>query len=270
MTLFLVRRLGSAVALLVLGLSWLRATAAQDNRLIQVDERQLISWAFGDLVSLSAARQRAEELLAGQIEFVAHVGTLQPAQRRKLELAGRGDIVRFFESAEKLLSQQPRGQVSQAECQEVWQKLSPVRQQFTLGLHERGSLFHKTVRTTLTSEQLETLDRMEQQRAKRHYEAQIAAALAMLDCRIPLTRAQRERLTELLLAEATPPRMRGHAYYQYYFVYYRMSRLPEQELRKVFDDVEWKVLTRILDQFRGMERTFQQWEAEQEAPVIDF
>lgn len=270
MTPFPVRRTEAAALLIVLGFSWFCAAAAQDERMFQLEERQLIAWAFGDLDSLAAARQRAEDLLAGRIDFVVQVGALQPVQRRKLELAGRGDIVRFFESVERLLSQLPRGQVRQAEWQEVWQELSPVRQQFALGLHERGSLFHKTVQTTLTAEQLEALDRMEEARAKRHYEAQIAAALVMLETRIPLTHVQRTRMTELLLTQTSPPRMTGHSSYQFYFVYYRMSQLPEPELKALFDDLEWRVVRRMLDQFGGMHPMFQQWEAGNEAPLFDF
>jgi hypothetical protein len=238
--------------------------------MFQLEEQQLIAWAFGDVTSLAAARQRAEDQLAGQLEFVAEIGSLQPAQRRKLELAGRGDIVRFFESAERLLSQLPHGSVRQSEWQEVWQKLAPVRQQFTLGLHERGSLFYKTVRTTLSAEQLEALHRLEWQRARRHYEAQIAAALVMFDSHVPLTIAQRKRLTELLLAQPVPPRMAVQNHYQYWFIYYRMSRLPEQELKRLFDEVEWKVVGRLLDQLRGMEGTFQQWEEGNFGEVLNF
>jgi hypothetical protein len=263
-------RSGIAIVMIAWGLAGLRAVAAQEERMFQLEETQLIAWAFGNIVSLSDARQRAEDLLAGQIEFVAHIGSLQPAQRRKLELAGRGDIIRFFESVEKLLGALPRGQVRQSEYQEAFQKLAPVQQRFAMGLHERGSLFHKTVRTTLTAEQLHRLDQLEQQRARRHYQAQIAAALVIFDNQVPLTIAQRNRLTELLLAESLPPRMTGNRYDQYYYVFYRMSRLPEAELKAVFDDVEWKVVSRILDLFRGMERTFPQWEEGQEPEGFDF
>ncbi len=261
----------AVVVLLVLGAGWLGTAAAQDERLFQLEERQLIVWAFGNQVeSLPAARQRAEELLAGQIEFVAQVGSLQPAQRRKLELAGRGDIVRFFESAQKLLGELPRGQVRQTEWQEAWQKMAPVQQRFARGLHECGSLFHKTVRTTLTAEQLHRLEQLEQQRARWHYQAQIAAALVIFDNQVPLTIAQRNRLTELLLAEPPPPRIAGNRYDQYYYVFYRMSRLPEPELKRIFDDVEWKVVRRIFDQFRGLEQQFEQWEQGQDGLVVDF
>lgn len=270
MTPLSVRRPGAAAVLLLLGWPWLGATSAQEERMFQLEERQLIAWAFGDVMSLAAARQRAEDLLAGRLEFVAQIGSLQPSQRRKLELAGRGDIVRFFESVERLLSQLPHGSVRQSEWQEAWQKLAPVRQQFTWGLHERGSLFHKTVRTTLTAEQLEALDRLEQQRARRHYEAQIAAALAMFDSHVPLTIAQRQRLTELLLAQPLPPRQAAQNPYQYWFIFYRMSRLPEQELKRLFDEVEWKVVGRWLDQFRGLEGTFQQWEEGNFGEVFNF
>lgn len=262
---------GAAVIPLVLGAGWLGTAEAQDEQMFRLEERQLIVWAFGNQVeSLSSARQRAEELLAGQIEFVAQIGSLQPAQRRKLELAGRGDIVRFFESVEKLLGELTLGQIRETEWREAWQKMSPVKQRFALGLHERGSLFHKTVRTTLTAEQLQRLEQLEQQRARRHYQAQVAAALVVFDQQVPLTIAQRNRLTELLLTEPPPPRIAGNRYDQYYYVFYRMSRLPEPELKRIFDDGEWKVVRHIFDRFRGLERQFELWEQGQDGLVVDF
>lgn len=249
------RRLTGAIVLALLLPAG--AASAQDVRMIQLEERQIVSWAFGDLDSLQSARKHADDLLNGKIEFVAAIGNLGAEQRRKLELAGRGDIVRYFNQCDELFRELPRGSIPQDEWQNVWQRLQPVRQQFALGLHEGESLFRKTVQCVLTPEQLATLEKLEHERALRHYRAQVAAALTLIDGRLPLTIEQRARLTDLLLASGAPPRMPVRNYYQYHYVLYRLSELPEADLKPIFDDVEWKVCRQLLEQGRSLKQLFQ-------------
>ena len=62
---------------------------------------------------------------------------------------------------------------------------------------------------------------------------------------------QRQQLTELLVTETTPSRVSGQ--YDYYYVMWQLSLIPEDRVKRLFDDVQWKVLAQALNQAKGME-----------------
>ena len=231
-----------------------------------IDDDQLISWAFENQSSVNDARQRAEELLNGQIEFVAVIGTLRPDQRQRLELAGQGDISRFFADAETLMRTLPRGNLTQEEWQGVWQKLSPIRERYTQGLNGRESLFQKALRSVLTAEQIDTYREVARQRAQRHYRALVGMAVAEIEIKLPLTIDQRTELVELLMKETDPPRGVVNNYLQTAYVQWQMSKLPEEKLRAIFDEVEWKLMQGMMQQMQGWGGNFrgEDWEADGE------
>ncbi len=55
---------------------------------------------------------------------------------------------------------------------------------------------------------------------------------------------------KLLKEETKPPRKLGEN--DYYVVLYQLSRIPEEKIKPVFDDIQWRFLKRQLDQGRGM------------------
>jgi hypothetical protein len=62
-------------------------------------DEQIEEWVFGDNASM--ARRRAESRLATQILDLDRACKLTDAQKTKLQLAGRGDIKRFFDCFEE-------------------------------------------------------------------------------------------------------------------------------------------------------------------------
>lgn len=230
------------------------------GRMFQLEEQQLFSWAFENQTSIASARQRATDLLEGQIDFVAVIGDVTPQQRNRLLLAGQGDISRFFAYAERIIAEQPRGNMDQEEWQKVWQTLSPIRERFAQGLTGRGSLFEKTIRSTLSSEQWEAYQQLVEQRDRRNYRALVAAAVAELEIKVPLTRKQRERLIETVSTQTAPPKTKLNNYMQYMFVMYRMSKMKDEDLRPIFDDVEFRTMKNILRQAEGYAAQFEQQE----------
>jgi hypothetical protein len=94
--------------------------------------------------------------LGEKIESVDRICELTDEQRRKLQLAGRGDITRLcdrveglranFEDVDAAIDVDARGQLAGA----LTQQAEAVRRSLISGLFEQESLFAKTLKTTLT------------------------------------------------------------------------------------------------------------------------
>src|SRR5690606_12588529 len=104
--------------------------------------------------------------------------------------------------------------VTMQRYQELMQEVQPLQRRFAAGLHGSGSLFHKTVQSTLDERQIETFRRIDEQRRRKQYEAIVRATVAQIDQAVPLTADQRTRLIDLVLTETDPPVTYGLSQYQ--------------------------------------------------------
>jgi hypothetical protein len=120
------------------------------------------------------------------------------------------------------------------------------------GLFGDGSIFCKTVRKTLHDSQWSEFNKVEQERRLYRYRATIELMVSMLESGLPLLDEQRQAFIALLLEETRPPPRAGQ--YDYYVVMLKTSRIPEEKLKPLFDDVQWKILQTQLQQARGMEQ----------------
>jgi hypothetical protein len=67
-----------------------------------------------------------------------------------------------------------------------------------------------------------------------------------------LTDGQRRRLETVVLEETRVPD--NLATYDYAIVMYQASLIPEARIRPVFDEVQWRVISRELASFKDQER----------------
>jgi len=78
----------------------------------------------------------------------------------------------------------------------------------------------------------------------------------MLESGLPLRDEQRQKLITLIVENTKPPRRFGNT--DYYVILWNVSQVPKDKLQPLFDDAEWKLLSRQLDQVRGMEHWLKQ------------
>ena len=73
------------------------------NRGMVVNNIQFDSWVFGNIGSANAgvARNKLDSLLTLSVEDLERSCGLTPVQKKKLMLAGRGDIKRFFDTSRR-------------------------------------------------------------------------------------------------------------------------------------------------------------------------
>lgn len=222
----------------------------------EIQENQFDSWIFQNLQTVAQARKRLEQMLTLQMDDVDRACQLTETQKKKLQLAGRGDMVQFFEKVEVVRKKFLLVRKDQQKFNEIWQDISPLQVQFQAGLFGDDSFYHKTLRNMLKGEQLSKFSQIDGERRKFQYRAKVELVVAMLENALPLRDEQRQKLITLIVEETKPPRRFGPQ--DYYVVMWNISKIPKKTLEPLFTDAEWKILNQQLQQVRGLEQWLKQ------------
>src|SRR4051794_31427893 len=148
---------------------------------------------FGNLGTVASARVRAEALLRLQVDEVDRAARLTDAQRRRLELAGRGDLRRFFDRVEEKRTEYMLLRDQQKLAHFVVE-LRTLRAEYEAGLFGPGSIFARAVATILGPEQAARREADIVGRGLYRLNARALAVVATLDGMVGLTAEQRTRL----------------------------------------------------------------------------
>jgi hypothetical protein len=208
-------------------------------------------WLYQDMQNAAGARGRLDAQLAMRLDDVVASCGLDDAQRQKLHLAGRGDIKRIFDRIEQLRRQFQTVKTDQNRIGEIMQAMQPIQITLRTGTFGDTSLFAKALRNTLSSEQVDRYEGADRERRRFRYQAVVEAVVTRLDEDLVLLAEQRARLVQTLLEETRPPANFGQ--YDPFVVMLQAARIPEEKLRPLFDDPQWKLLKKQFDQARGME-----------------
>ena len=103
-------------------------------------------WAFGGAEGLLRVRQQLDKLLDRKLREVEQIFQLTPAQRRKLRLAGKGDLLRVLDLIEDAHREFERARTDAGRLVELQKTLRLVELKVVEGPFEIGSLFSKTLR----------------------------------------------------------------------------------------------------------------------------
>src|SRR5262249_52740608 len=126
-------------------------------------------WIFQNHGNFAGARQHLEVLLTLQVEDIERACKLTEAQKKKLQLTGRGDIKRFFNLYEKSKQKFQLVKNDQRKLQEVFQEISPLQNMVQSGLYTDDSFLLKALHNTLTNEQFQAYQTLAgERRAFRH------------------------------------------------------------------------------------------------------
>jgi hypothetical protein len=258
----LARLLLASTALMVLGTG--RAANAQEEVEVEdavvvqaqpvfmVNDQNFDQWIFGNVGGADRVRSRLVSLLTLKVEDVDRACRLSETQKEKLELAGRGDIKRFFDRVDEKRRKFVNVRHDQNQFQEIIQEIQPLQQSVQGEPFGDGSLFGKTLKKTLSGDQAARYAKAAADKRQFRYRAKVALAVAMLDNAVGFTAEQRRRFMAVLLEETKPPKI--YSQYDYQVVMVQAARLPEEKLKPIFDDAQWQVLNRQFQQARGMEQ----------------
>jgi hypothetical protein len=206
--------------------------------------------------SPDAARKRLDSHLTVQLDEIDRVCKLSEVQKRKLRLAGGGDIKHFFDKYEKIRRNFKPINQEQPDFQDAWQKLwqevSPLQASLQNGVFEEESLFSKSVRNTLTAPQRTGYETLDAERRQFNWRATILQTVETLDQSVRLTKEQRKLLIDLLTRETKPPRRTTQTYYDQYYLYWQLDRIPHEKYEPKFDAIQWRFLNTHLTQARNV------------------
>lgn len=239
----------TATLLMVAG-SNQRAAAFDAARvqLVQFTEKTFDQISFGTLTAIGAERRCGESLQA-RMDLLEKAVVISDAQRSKLELAGQIDIERFFAGYEEVKRNFKFGSMPQNEWRATVTRMQaeakPIKAKYEAGIHGKSSLYAKTLTKTLDPDQLTSLQTLDRVRANRTYANYIRYTFAFLDPKVPLTKLQRDTITELMLQKTTPPDSYGTALQPAYRVLSRMAQIEDQ-INDLFSDQEWAVIRDLL------------------------
>jgi hypothetical protein len=208
---------------------------------IMITERNVDSWVYG---RESRGRGWLEASLKQKIDEMGKVSEISDSQKRKLTLAGKGDIQRFEGRVDDLKAAYPPGALRPDKYSELYQKTRVLHMTLQQGLFGSSSLFQKTLVTVLGPEQLARYEQLEYERRTYRYRAKVEMCVAQLDAVLGLRDDQRRRLVQLVLDKTRPPRTYGQL--DRFVVLAQMSRLPEEEVKSLLDPAQWPEMRRRL------------------------
>jgi hypothetical protein len=188
--------------------------------------------------------------LTVQMEDIDRACSLTDAQRKKLQLAGRGDMKRFFDRYEQLRWKSQVIEHNVQNLQEMQREANHLRRSLmNEGLFLEHSLLVKSLRTTLTNEQLTRYEvKALKGRALRHHESVLEAvaflkrsfenSVAARGLDIVLREDQRQNLITLVTHETKPSRQLSQSEAQ--FLLWQFSRLSQEKVKPLFDQDQWE------------------------------
>ena len=184
------------------------------------------------------------------VEACSEALQLDEGQVEQLRFACRGDVTRLMQDISELdihtkhIDMQKMGQ-NQDEMQKIWPLVMPARSRIDEGLHSKGSLFEKSLKSILTAEQQVGYETQNKAKQSRLIVATTKLTLIEFEKQFPLTADQRNRIIKLVEDSPKPKLVsEGMAYYLGIVV---LSKLPEDKLREILNE----------EQFKTFKRTFQ-------------
>ena len=214
----------------------------------QREAMQLLAFSLKDPEQV---RVRLESRLKSRIDQLDRVCTLSKEQKNKLSVAGRGDIRRLFSQLEDLKSKlAPGGEIGPRFFAAVAEYRDVLTEKDCFG---DGSLYAKILTSTLTPQQVAVREKTEREASISQHRSTIRWALGSMEPWLQLSQEQHNKLESLLCARTRAPRKFGA--YDYYGLMFQASKLPEKELKSIFNDVQWQKIERQLAEARRLEQT---------------
>jgi hypothetical protein len=195
------------------------------------------AWLFSP-VQTAAMRATWEPQLARQLAELRRCCNLSDTQAKKMALAMQRDVDQFFENVDRLRERFP--DVDHADVEEVNREMYPLQMRANTGeLCGPDSFFEKTLPRVLDDEQLATYRAIVNERLRLRYLTAIDTGLLYVEERIFLDSRQHDTLRRLL-AEQSLPRTVPSGRDRLTLIMYRISQLPEDQLKPLFDERHWK------------------------------
>lgn len=217
-------------------------------------------WVFGNAADSVVAQRQLNGQLNTLIRDIDFACDLTPPQEKKLELAGRGDIKHFLDQVEELeqrFSHADRfrdGRELELK-QEIQAAARELKLTYRYGLFEEASMLEKVARRTLTTQQFASLQELRIDQRRLHYEGHTQAVIETLQKKLSLNDSQVVALRQLARTDTRPPLRWGEAdNFSAHVVLNHIGMIPDEKLKRIFNDEQWRQMNVELREARGMEK----------------
>jgi hypothetical protein len=218
-----------------------------EGELLKLETRD---WIGGGLGTPQAARELFEAQLKSRVDRLNGRYQLSATQQKKLFVAGRGDIKRFFDRVDDLRRRQELAAGDREARLANIQDFISLTKAARRDLFDAQSIFAKTIKSTLTPEQIERFAKLEPEIAQRRHLETIRWVVGTWDETIKLNGVQHAQIEALLVQETRPPRTFG---YNDYFGLLLQAARHEEKLKAVFTPAQWTTVSAQLAEARRLE-----------------
>jgi len=188
-------------------------------------------------------------LLGLRLDNLVRTCGIIETQRKKIELAGKGDIKRFFDSIEEK-RRQLRTAKGEGEIDRIRTELSACARSLDDGLFDERSFFHKMMKRTLSQDQVARYQADRREARVFRHRALVAAAVRIFDRALGLDDAQRRTLTNLLLSETRAPKIAADHRAECLFVLAQSVNVPKSKLGPIFTNVQHELANRFIEKLK--------------------
>ena len=201
--------------------------------------------------SAKDVRRQMESILDSEIRAVDTRCSLSEAQKKKLHLAGRGDIARWMSRVSELRKKYTAMTMDQQQYQAIMIELQPLRNVPQFGPFGETSLLRKTLRNTLTDEQLPRFQALVRERSVHAVENALRGWDGAAS-RAKLVGENRQKFIDTLVEQANLPQTNGP--YMQYIVWFEAGRLEDQ-LKPLLDETQWQLFQGQVNNAKRVEQT---------------
>lgn len=227
-----------------------REVVAPQPRAVLMSDQQFDRWVFAGAGNADRRRDALDSLLSMRIADVDRACGLTEPQRKKLRLAGRGDIKRFFDRVEDKRREFQVVRNDQRKLNEFLNSLRPMRVAPSTETFGEGSIFSKVLKTALDEDQSAKYEESLREKDRIRYRVAVNQVVTRVGRALRLSAKQRRDFAKVLAEETRLPTKFGP--FDYYVVLLQAAKVPEEKIRPLFDEDQWRLLGQHFEQARRM------------------
>jgi hypothetical protein len=194
-------------------------------------------------------RSRLSARLELKLEYLQRTCGITEAQTKKLRLAGNADIKRLIDRLDADKRSFAIAKDDSTQIAQLQSDVQELRDASGSSLLEEGSLFAKTLQKALSRKQFAKYSMEERQSKQFRHRATVDQTVQLFDVAVGINDAQRERFAQLLLRRTRPPRRSRGPLSEFLSVGFQAAKLPEAEVKLIFDDSQWRMLRTLFQEF---------------------
>ena len=212
---------------------------------------------------IEQAKSQLETYINAEIATVVLRCNLTETQKKKLRLAGRGDIADFFARVMELRRRCTSESMTQQEYTTLHAEMTKLRMMIQTGSISDATLICKTLRRILSDEQSVLYKTLERERRIAIITESLATQWGQNSKPVRLAKEAQQQFVDVLLQHGRLPT--NQSPYRLYFVLLEIDRL-EDRLKPLLSDEEWQQFQFPISQAKRIEpflRTTGQWPSEE-------